>query len=51
MEKRNTTTNKWENNDSNIIVYIKQLRSFFPYIYLLTYLNKDTQVLLKVLNI
>ena len=40
MKKRNTTTNKWENNDSNIIdsVY-KTIKKFFP-IYLLVTLFK-----------
>ena len=46
---------EWENDDSDILwalcnVY-KILGKFFRHTYLLTCLNKDTQVLLKVLNI
>ena len=48
--------NKWENDDFNIllasyIVYIKKLGQLFSHTYLLTYLNKDISVLLKVINI
>ena len=32
-------------------LYIKKLGRFFLYVYLLTWLNKDTPVLLKVANI
>ena len=52
---KKTTMNEYENNDSDILwaLYIvyKKLGQFFLYTYSLTWLNKDTPVLLKVTNI
>ena len=53
--KEKTSKNEWESDDSNFLralhnVY-KKLGLFFFHIYSLTCLNKDTSVVLKVINI
>ena len=55
INKGKTAKNGWENDDSDILwasysVY-KKIGQFFFYTYLLTCLNKDISVLLKVINI
>ena len=46
--------NEWENNSDFLpALYIryKKLGHFFPILYSLTFLNKDTSVLFQVINI
>ena len=51
---KNPATNEWENDNLEILRALysvhKKLGQFFFHIYLLTCLNKDTSVLLKVIN-
>ena len=52
--KNKTVMNEWENDDSDILraLYsVHKLGQFFFRTYLLNCLNKDTSVLLKVINI
>ena len=52
--KNKTVMNEWENDDSDILqaLYsVHKLGQFFFCTYLLNCLNKDTSVLLKVINI
>ena len=52
--KNKTVMNEWENDDSDILraLYsVHKLGQFFFRAYLLNCLNKDTSVLLKVINI
>ena len=53
--KNRTVMNEWENDDSDILRALYSVHKlgqfFFLFTYLLNCLNKDTSVLLKVINI
>ena len=53
--ERKAAKNEWENDDSDFLVVLysvyKKLGQFFRRTYSLTCLNKDTSVLLQVINI
>ena len=55
LNKGKTAKNEWENDDSDILwaycSVCKNLGQLFFHTYLLTCLNKDTSLLLKVINI